>query len=1516
MAYGVLPPPPPPPVATEEESEAEMSGQALVKPAKPAKPAKGAKGAKGGKPKVAGFDGIQEASVERQGRGGAPTTFAGKTAARKKKRRRMMCAIGALVAAVLAGVAVFLVLYFTRKSSNEVAPTADEVLDGMVGNIVSGNQATMNEGTLNSKQLASTIASGLNVTEIQLKEVVVEKNTAIVVESFITFSRERPARARQEFPVVEGDIPVSGRVLQGVGEVLGYTDVLLTTVLYFLEGETVFNADTVKMIMHFTVEDQQFDMWKVLPQLADLVEHDPAVLERWIALAIKPDSPATDIIIASAPYVLRKDYNGLTEVVLREGTNMITDALAAESTFAWLESFIEGGPISVAPGTLHAAFETGDASQTALTIGFEDLKVRMVDASYVSPQFGVEITGVDVLGANQEIHLGFRCELNVGSFGTAEARMKGSFVKNEAHTMNVVGELETALAFPIAEGATPTADAGALKAGAYFEATFNNLGPQQGRLQLVEAMAFGNVHVDFANSANALDVRGSLFFNQGQVMVRLGTTFAKARRFLGVVDEGEQRFDNERGEYVQNQAEAQFEVVVATASDVWTDFEVYDVQQGVTVVADVLALNSMNDALTTMGVEEDEADKLTTSAYFHMPSFEKDSTMQLAVVADNIKVTDVFRVDSAMLAVDLAPATSQVEISAEAILTWDLPGEDRTLRAQVTGSYVAQPSMKVDVTGELLEPWNKPFGADYINIHDAKLTATLERPAGAGTPLSYRAEFDAQVDFTHSRYEDRVDVEAVLDGANFHLAVRDIDIRQTDSVWTRIFSGGDISVVFTNYDWSEPAPAGSPWPMRDHRTGMTIYADFISTDSGALGGSISALSEDATHHSWYAHMFLPILGGNAPWEVYLHAPRLEISKKVAFLNSSLLVEVGRTGDYAYAELTSTLYVDWSRNRQTSVATFGSYDTRSKLFRFTATMPEWQNVLDLDFIDLSETRLEVYMDHSEATPMRFLALDTMLTLSAGSGDPIQVACMGGIFDENLFFIARAVEGQSLADMACNIFGGLACQFADNEYVQSLPLVGKPLDIAVSTAHNLRIPREFDRLNYTQAMRRQSQVQNDMANLSTFRIGRGLSLFTDSALDGPIFQAIAGVFGDRIESDLVVRFSTLLPVFILDVEDDDFGEIEIRFQMNGFRVTDAVHFTGIEVYLAPFQELPEITLSAEISVQFPKNPGLVYFGVSGKLTAVGITIGGYMQGRWENAFGLETFTIEDAAIEITISPGPVVSGVGVTCTMFFGEIQVMFAGKFSADGLDAYLEARIENMSMRNVASFYNTFAPSAARVRVDSVPELFDFNNLHVLFAPKAGRIQGITFKAGFRFDADIVLFGSAHVSVSLRSERTSIELFGAPVPMIDFRFDMRLPVGEIVDAFFDFIDDFLPFDLGIVNDVLDVLGRSPLGRIFSIQVVHITDLSLLGLANGELPDLMVQLYILGDLKTLYFTADLDDLVGSFKEILRSLDVSSLLPECIIDKNCPRGDVCDHTKGWTCRSSCGFPKISILGTGCW
>jgi hypothetical protein len=943
-------------------------------------------------------------------------------------------------------------------------------------------------------------------------------------------------------------------------------------------------------------------------------------------------------------------------------------------------------------------------------------------------------------------------------------------------------------------------------------------------------------------------------------------------------------------------------------------------QQGSPLTAAVTLLNSSAGSMPFMLYAYVPVEDLGTRAW------------ELSLSSSGLQITPNILLSTLSVGASVVGA-SAANVTARADMTLAL-SEGQILAFTARGDYQASSgpttTRRVALQGALTRPWVHPFGVPGFTVVTA--TTSLSLVDSSSPTASSRSRFDlvADVLFDNAKSQGSlVRVRGRVDGSNIAFSFSGVRLSTLAAVLAGTAADGMVAGVLANYD-GFAAPDilnGTVVPK-----GLTLYADSLAPTSDAFGGSLSAIVPRGT--AWRLRGFMPLFGSKLPWSLTFSLDRIDLMPNVIVLRDVALgVRVEQRGPWTIA-LSAGLTVSFGERTNPFVAQIaGAYSSASNAVTLTALIPPWLSPFGMSFWDLGATTLTASYQFGPAAAGAgagaaatgpAVALKTMAVLKFVT-PPLNVSIDGGFAAGQPYFTATGVKLTDLGSVICSLIGGNSCDIMKSDVMKGLSFLDTAFGFAVTTAADLRLPSTL--LNGLKGgparlrTRRLALMDGKPLVLGAptlqdgFRLARGLNLFADAPLQGKIMDAVVAVFGDRFRNT-TFRFGAGLPIF----EPTSLDKLFISFQTSGFPITNKVYFDGIEVAVIPLTTSPMIRVSTALAVSIDGNPDILYFSVSGALSTLGVTIGGSMIGMWKDAFGLKGFSIGNVGLEVTINAGPVITAVALTATLKFADVLVMFAGKASADFTSLYIEARLERLSLRNLAVFWNGLMPERLQVRLDLIPNIIDVRLALLKFAPKSGSIQGVAYSAGFAVQADVVLFGTAQCSLTAGTVQRQVSLFGAaPIALPDLQFGFDIPVAAIVDGLLKFISSVLPFDFSAINSVLSRIGLPTLQDIFKIvglKRVALQDFSLVDLAQGTFPTFIVELTVLGnDVKLvvkLNPKAWIDDLISLFK----SINLRSLLPECVINANCGGGNVCDHTRGWKCYSGCKFPKISILGTGCW
>lgn len=945
-------------------------------------------------------------------------------------------------------------------------------------------------------------------------------------------------------------------------------------------------------------------------------------------------------------------------------------------------------------------------------------------------------------------------------------------------------------------------------------------------------------------------------------------------------------------------------------------------RRGVTLTAAATALDAGSPLTSAVSLLNSTAGSLPFLLYAYVPAEDIGSrAWELSLSSSGLQVSPSILLSSLSVGASVV-GSSAANVTARADMALTL-SEGQTLALTARGDYAATgPSARrVVLQGALTRPWVHPFGVPGFTIVTAVTSMTFDSAGG-----SSRTRFDLVADalFDNAKSQGSlVRVRGRVDRSDIALSFSGVRLSTLAAVLAGTAADGMVAGVLANYDgFSAPDILnGTAVPK-----GLTLYADSLAPTSDAFGGSLSAIVPRGT--SWRLRGFMPLFGSSLPWALTFSLDRIDLMPSVVvFRDVALRVRVEQRGPWSIA-LSAGLTVSFGERTNPFVAQIaGAYSSASNAATLTALIPPWPSPFGMTFWDLGATTLTVsYKFGAGAGAGPAVALKTVAVLKFVT-PPLNVSIDGGFSSGQPYFTATGVKLSDLGSVICSLIGGNSCDIMKSDVMKGLSFLDTAFGFAVTTATDLRLPPSLlgglKGAGPGAAGRRRRLALMDGKPLvgaspiiqEGFRLARGLNLFADAPLQGKIMDAVVAVFGDRFRNT-TFRFGAGLPIF----EPTSLDKLFISFQTSGFPITSKVYFDGIEVAVIPLSTSPMIRVSTALAVSIDGNPDILYFSVSGALSALGVTVGGSMIGTWKDAFGLKGFSIGNVGLEVTINAGPVITSAALTATLRFADVLVMFAGKASADFTSLYIEARLERLSLRNLAVFWNGFMPERLQVRLDLIPNIIDVRLALLKFAPKSGSIQGVAYSAGFAVQADIVLFGTAQCSLTAGTVQRQVSLFGAaPIALPDLQFGFDIPVAAVVDGLLRFISSVLPFDFSAINSVLSRIGLPTLQDIFKIiglKRIALQDFSLVDLAQGTFPTFIVELRVLGnDVKLvvkLNPKAWIDDLISLFK----SINLRSLLPECVVNANCRGGDVCDHTRGWKCYSSCKFPKISILGTGCW
>jgi len=423
-----------------------------------------------------------------------------------------------------------------------------------------------------------------------------------------------------------------------------------------------------------------------------------------------------------------------------------------------------------------------------------------------------------------------------------------------------------------------------------------------------------------------------------------------------------------------------------------------------------------------------------------------------------------------------------------------------------------------------------------------------------------------------------------------------------------------------------------------------------------------------------------------------------------------------------------------------------------------------------------------------------------------------------------------------------------------------------------------------------------------------VGRGVSLI--SYVDtGGIIEQISESFPGHI----FPSFQAAIVVPVFDATDAlTFQEnFEIFLRTEGFPITEEFQFLGFEVATHPFKTTLLFSAQALLTITGDD----LLFQLGGEISSLEFILGGSMLGTWTNVFGVNGLGIGDLAVEIGVIPNPagvVLSTVGLAGSVFLGKVHVILQGSVSiSDFTEAYLRAEIHSLNLVDLILFAQQASDSQDNLfnNIDtSILTGISFEELVLLVAPKNGELQGIQYRKGFEISGSgVIFFSDFSVSIAITDR-----YFGT-LSVPDFVLSFSLVFTTVSEAIVDFVEFLFPeVDLGPLSDILS--GIAELSDLFSIESIALSDFSLFGLFDGELPVLELELIVLGEEYTVDTSVGLDDFALSFDSFLRASNLDTYAPSCIYNSHCDSDEKCDHTKEiWSCVADCGSEHdVPLIG----
>jgi hypothetical protein len=187
-------------------------------------------------------------------------------------------------------------------------------------------------------------------------------------------------------------------------------------------------------------------------------------------------------------------------------------------------------------------------------------------------------------------------------------------------------------------------------------------------------------------------------------------------------------------------------------------------------------------------------------------------------------------------------------------------------------------------------------------------------------------------------------------------------------------------------------------------------------------------------------------------------------------------------------------------------------------------------------------------------------------------------------------------------------------------------------------------------------------------------------------------------------------------------------------------------------------PAIVLIFGMDVTIPKQATPLHFDLALSLSLLEANGSVTMKGYWNDPFGIDGVKIGPAvALQIGIiyeqfvSTG-IPSEFGIAGGLDIGDTVIDMAVNISENPSEEILSGKLAKLDPTQLLDF----AAKIMGFTIPNIPDFFEIKDLEIYIAPTGGTIGTITYKPGFSFAGDLVLFGK-EISLYTRISDSGIE---------------------------------------------------------------------------------------------------------------------------------------------------------------
>eukprot|EP00823_Brevimastigomonas_motovehiculus_P006818 TRINITY_DN579_c0_g3_i1.p1 TRINITY_DN579_c0_g3~~TRINITY_DN579_c0_g3_i1.p1 ORF type:complete len:1178 (+),score=392.53 TRINITY_DN579_c0_g3_i1:62-3595(+) len=934
------------------------------------------------------------------------------------------------------------------------------------------------------------------------------------------------------------------------------------------------------------------------------------------------------------------------------------------------------------------------------------------------------------------------------------------------------------------------------------------------------------------------------------------------------------------------------------------------VQRGIIVDA-----NAQYGQASLFGIERllNKASALSLTLKVHAEVPLKTKSVALEAVSDamvtlnfdvlQIPFTATDNINAASLALIVrglgAPSTVSLSVSATISATFE---QNSAVTFFAKGDWSASANA-INFAGGLQSPWVKPFKADWLTISDAQLACTvqLSKPVAlsvfkiTGTAAMVFGKWQVGATFSADTASNFQQFQLVLSNTVHGPNSLSLDsVLQTVLHDTSATSLTDLQLLDTQLTLALSNFDGQ------YKKGLTISTQ-VHVVGTYLNSLLKVLSKGLADITFKFDMFIPVFSTPKKADIHfaLTAPQISVSDTVKFVDISLDLAVSPSPAVSLSAGLSVLMKDnWVTF---GVATTWSLD--SKTLTFTGGLRStWPTPFGVKWLTITTAQVDMSMALSNPAILSSLIINGAGTITFPS---YTLDCSFTVSFANNFkdwSVKLSVKLRSIGDV-----------------------VRMALSLPASKALSLDDVR-LSTLDVTLAI--SSYAYND----GSLNIGRGLTLAATAAITSgsALAKRMAAITGTQTD----VRVEMIIPIF-----DKIPGPEGLTFQIAVDNVPIKTNIILKTVQLSLTVSTPTtISVAASLSVLFKHNaPNWLTFAVEGGIdTSAIITLKGAMVGTWQNVFGLKGISITNAWAEVGFTVGALLK-LGMGADTQLGDTIINMNGLVDIAQPDkVFFLSDVENLSLKDLAKAWNQMNPKLPQIDLNKVPNVFDFKQLKMKFAPETADITVageslVHFDKGLWFDCVATLLGIDKIDVHFHTDFTATDP--------DFQFSLHFTFATLYEAFTKYMktmfheSQFQPPDL--MNKTEAEIEKFVYELSYIIPQLKALSMDLFTfkqMGQGAIPSFQITMVVLGKEHSAGFKLNLFDMVKSLDELIKTavIDIRKLLnlPQCITDLDCPSGQVCSHSRSdaltssgsilmsgsWQCVAGCpeGAGKVPVFG----